>query len=76
MTYKEMLKEAWETVKEVTSTPLSPQKLTWKEVFRLLRRSLVLGLWRGLVGFVVFFVMLFAVLAVLKLWAEIVHLLR
>ena len=27
-------------------------------------------------GFVVFFVMLFAVLAVLKLWAEIVHLLR
>lgn len=76
MTYKELLRETWETIKEVTSTPLSPEKMTWKEAFRILRRSLLLGLWRCFVGFAVFFVLFLAVVTFLRAWAVVMHLVR
>lgn len=76
MTYKEMLKEAWETIKEVTATPLKREPFTWKDTFRLFRRSLVFGILRCIFGFVVFFGLLLIFLAFVRIWDELLRFVR
>lgn len=76
MTYKELLRETWKTIKEVTSSPLVPEKPTWKEAFRILRQSILLGVWKCVFGFVIFFAAFLIVVTVLRAWALVIHLAR
>jgi hypothetical protein len=74
MTYKEMLRITWETIKEVTNAPLSREPMSWKEAFRLFRRSILLGLWRCVFGFSMFIVFFLLAMTIFRVWTEITHL--
>jgi hypothetical protein len=73
MTYKDLLREAWETIKSTTTTPTKQAPLTWQEVFRLFRRSVVLAIWKFFIGFSVFVICLVVLLTAMRVWSEIVQ---
>ena len=73
MTYRELVTEAWETVKDATRPAAMMGRVTWRAAFGLLRRSIGPAILERFVGLVV---MAAVIVGFVELWALLVGLMR
>jgi predicted membrane chloride channel (bestrophin family) len=76
MTYKELLREGWETVKDVARPTVHVVKLSWRETFKLFRRSVLPAIWERIVGIVIFGLLIGIIAGIVKVWYLLMSLAR
>jgi predicted membrane chloride channel (bestrophin family) len=73
VTYKELLREAWETTKDLARPAVGVARLSWRETFRVFQKSVVPAIWERLVGLFIFGLVCAFLVMLFKLWYELMR---
>jgi hypothetical protein len=72
--YKDLLTDAWDTVKDIARPAVRTAKVSWREAFRIFRHSVGPAIWERIVGLAIMCLVATFLVTVFKIWVALARL--
>jgi predicted membrane chloride channel (bestrophin family) len=76
VTYKELLREGWDTTKDLVKSTAGVARVSWREAFGLFRKSVVPAIWERIVGLFILGLACAILVVLFKIWYELMRISR